>query len=391
MNLERAKNDIVEYLYTKSAYEYSNMCENLGLKPGSVDEAFRGKKGFVRTRINSMDESKIRALLSRIKECYGEDLIPEHKYSYQLSNITRRDVVNLIRNGFEVSEYGFETMSHISWHGCMDEYEFLKRVFDVNSIRLMDSRCHNFEEEYYRHRVFNNDYDDDYFWTDERFFPSLIKDDDFLNCICEMVNPEVRDENSWWEAFVNEVNNLIIHDGYELFVSGHISGRDCYSFRKVKYFEDYEILSTKQIEEELSSDYINHQIDLIKQSIDDSSYISIGKSKELLESCLKFIASSRKITLASEDSLQKMDKAIRLSLGLDGKNVCSRGLAKMTSCIATMVHGLAEMRNEYGDGHGKDISSFIQLDPIYARFVVNSVINYCQFLLEINGLSRELV
>src|SRR4029453_12067973 len=55
------------------------------------------------------------------------------------------------------------------WSGWLGEAEFLSRIFDLNAIPSTDSRFSNAYHDIQQHRDRNNDWGDDYLFTDPRF------------------------------------------------------------------------------------------------------------------------------------------------------------------------------------------------------------------------------
>lgn len=74
------------------------------------------------------------------------------------------------------------------------------------------------------------------------------------------------------------------------------------------------------------------------------------------------------------DDPEKADKAIRQILG----------------GITSIVHGVAELRNGYGTGHGKD-ANFKGLEIKYAKLFVGVVSEIAILYLATNGETAELI
>lgn len=77
----------------------------------------------------------------------------------------------------------------------------------------------------------NRDYSECWVFNDERFL--LYEGDDtfLLNFLCEVFHPEVRDEKKDWKMFLDKINDLLREDGYELFVSNKLSGREVFDWK----------------------------------------------------------------------------------------------------------------------------------------------------------------
>lgn len=158
----------------------------------------------------------------------------------KISDVTRQDIIDVIRNGFVVSfdEPQYDSISgnyivivsyraKISYHGQLDELGFLERLYDLDNMPSNDSRYSNAHGDISCHLRFG-DYEDEYWiFQDERF--SLRQgdgDEALLHFLCMMLHPSVRIENSQWRDYLQKFNELLREDGYELYPAKKISGRD---------------------------------------------------------------------------------------------------------------------------------------------------------------------
>lgn len=159
----------------------------------------------------------------------------------KISDVTRQDIIDVIRNGFVVSfdEPQYDSISgnyivsyraKISYHGQLDELGFLERLYDLDNMPSNDSRYSNAHGDISCHLRFG-DYEDEYWiFQDERF--SLRQgdgDEALLHFLCMMLHPSVRIENSQWRDYLQKFNELLREDGYELYPAKKISGRDIYA------------------------------------------------------------------------------------------------------------------------------------------------------------------
>ena len=159
----------------------------------------------------------------------------------KISDVTRQDIIDVIRNGFVVSfdEPQYDSISgnyivsyraKISYHGRLDELGFLERLYDLDNMPSNDSRYSNAHGDISCHLRFG-DYEDEYWiFQDERF--SLRQgdgDEALLHFLCMMLHPSVRIENSQWRDYLQKFNELLREDGYELYLAKKISGRDIYA------------------------------------------------------------------------------------------------------------------------------------------------------------------
>lgn len=145
------------------------------------------------------------------------------------------------------------------------------------------------------------------------------------------------------------------------------------------------IEETNHISDKFSSVYIEKQIILMRDLIDDSPADSIGKAKELLESCFKHILDILGESYERDITIQQLRKRVFIALNLDAKqNINAQSnneVKKILSGLTQIIDGITNLRNEKGDGHGKG-KNFIELPPRYARLVVNSTIGIVRFVWE---------
>ncbi|MGN1381624.1 MAG: AbiJ-NTD4 domain-containing protein [Eubacterium sp.] len=159
----------------------------------------------------------------------------------KITEITRRDILDIIMKGFAKDPDPLDmilgngqdvNIVFMPFYGRLDEVEFLSRIYDLKKMKVYDSRFNNALDEITCH-LRNGDLEDCWFFKDERFHLMKTDDDEpLLRLVCEMLHPAVRLENSPWKDYLNRFNKLLRADGYELFVSNKISGREVYDFRE---------------------------------------------------------------------------------------------------------------------------------------------------------------
>lgn len=149
----------------------------------------------------------------------------------RISEITKRDILDLFQNGIDIDEV-FETKKvTYPYFGQTDELDFLKRLYDLKSMPSYDNRFSNAEDDIWQHTVNSDDYPNYWVFEDERFKLKNGNDEIYLRFICEIFHPAVRFEKGYWKCFLTEINKLLQHDGYELYPAEKISNRDVYSWK----------------------------------------------------------------------------------------------------------------------------------------------------------------
>lgn len=164
-----------------------------------------------------------------------------------ITKLTRNDIFDILKYGLTVEDrkaiqdngeiiLKSEPLDiRINIFGRLEEIEFLSRLYDLEDLPSTDSRFPTFKSDIFQHRYNNDDWEDYWFLTDDRL--KLYEDKYLLNFICEIFHPYVRDEKSNWQYFLDEINNLLKIDGYELYETSRISNRIVYSWKKIESVE----------------------------------------------------------------------------------------------------------------------------------------------------------
>jgi hypothetical protein len=142
----------------------------------------------------------------------------------------------------------------------------------------------------------------------------------------------------------------------------------------------------------LSDEYLNKQIELMNNSIEEMPWEAIGKAKELIETICFNILEEKKIPTESNWDLIKLLKHTTKNLNLtpeeiDDSNRGAESIKMILRSLVTIVHGLGELRNQYGSGHGKKLK-FKGLSPRHAKLAVGSAQTLAIFLLETHKLKK---
>ena len=149
----------------------------------------------------------------------------------RITEITKRDILDLFRNGLEIEEF-FETKTVIYYYfGRFEEIDFLKRLYNLGKMPSNDSRFINAEQDIWQHTVNNDDYPYCWVFEDERFPLQNGEDEILLRFLCEVFHPAVRYGKGYWKEFLTEINKLLQNDGYELYPADKMSNRDVYGWR----------------------------------------------------------------------------------------------------------------------------------------------------------------
>lgn len=136
----------------------------------------------------------------------------------------------------------------------------------------------------------------------------------------------------------------------------------------------------------LDAPHLQEQIERMRKSADDDPALAIGTAKELVESVCKTILRERSITTSPSPDIPELIKATREALALLPEQIPSNTKAadtirRLLSNLGTIAQNLAEIRRDYGTGHGRD-GKAKGLEPRHARLAVNSAVALVTFLIE---------
>lgn len=139
-----------------------------------------------------------------------------------------------------------------------------------------------------------------------------------------------------------------------------------------------------RIKQHFSSDYINHMVDMMYANQNDNPTESIGKAKELVESCCTTIMERLGVCPQKDWDFDRLVKETRTLLKImpdDIKDDVSeaKAMRKILGSLSTIVNNMAHLRNAYGSGHGKS-ASYKGLQERHAKLAIGSSVTLVNFL-----------
>jgi succinate dehydrogenase/fumarate reductase flavoprotein subunit len=157
---------------------------------------------------------------------------------------------------------------------------------------------------------------------------------------------------------------------------------------KARLRNDSEIRNDKRTEVItglLNQDYVQKQVRLMHQSMNDNPHLALGTAKELIETCCKSILKQENVAYERDWDILKLvretNKVIDLiPFVLDNKETAKTAVAKIIGGFSNIVHGVTELRNSYGTGHGHD-PNFKMLDELYVKLAVTAAGELAVFYL----------
>ena len=305
------------------------------------------------------------------------------KQQNRITDITRRQIAD------EMS------LNNLWYHGNSTEPDFLARLFNLKGLPSKDYRYNNAYDDIYQHMVNNTDWDSDWLYNDPRINLSYCDDDIYLRFLALTLHPRVRTNESEVHKLVEIYNKHLGNDGFEVIQTDEISGKPIFSVHQ-KIIGQAGLLAKKvEIKKYLNTEYVNGKIDIMNEAIRKDTDLAIGTAKELLETTCKSILKQKAVVVDSNWTLTQLLKATTNALDFTPKEAANpesaeRSIKQILGGISSIVHGVSELRNSYGTGHGKD-ADFKALEAKYAKLLVAVVSEIVILYLSTNGETAELV
>ncbi len=302
-----------------------------------------------------------------------------------ISEITRRNIYDGIR------------YSGSSWCGRMDDVEFLSRLFDLKSLPSDDRRYITASEDIWQHRINNSDWEDDWVFYDSRFNLMGCDDATLLRFLCETIHPLVRPDTTEAELLRGMYNGHLLFDGFQIVEEKRISGKPIFKGLYVGVAAAPGIAIARDTLLVADSAYVTQQIIRMEESVDSDPALAIGTSKELVETCCKSILCECGVTVPKNIDLPKLVKLTSKELKLTPEDIpdeakVAETIKHLLNSLATITQGLAELRNRYGTGHGKESKSK-GLESRHAKLAVGASATLSTFLIEthiVRGLRNDI-
>lgn len=162
-------------------------------------------------------------------------------------------------------------------------------------------------------------------------------------------------------------------------------------FEKMKGIVDQWRLGTsvyaeisESLEQKFSSEYMTVQISLMQSMVKENPTESIGKAKELVESCCKTILDERGEDYSKNLSLTALVKQCMKLLKITPEDIDegipeAKTMKAILGNLSGITDGIAKLRNTYGSGHGKP-ATYKGLEERHAKLAMGSSITLVDFL-----------
>ncbi len=303
--------------------------------------------------------------------------------SNKITVVTRRNIADELH------------VNQLWYNGRLDEPDFLCRLYDLKELPSRDYRYKNAYDDIYQHMVMNTDWQLDWIFTDTRFNLMHASDEEYLRFLSETLHPAVRKDEAEILTIQEIFNNHLEADGFEIIQTSEISGNPVFEGRQRVIGKSHLIAKKAEIKKYLNTEYVNNKINLMNEAVTRDTDLAIGTAKELIETACKSILKKHGIESDPDWNLGKLLKQTSLKLNFKPKRATNpdkaeTSIKQILKGITILINGVAELRNAYGTGHGKE-SEFQMLESKYAKLIVGTVSELVIFYLATDGEDTELV
>lgn len=282
-------------------------------------------------------------------------------------------------------------LENVKWHGELNDVEFLSRLYELENLPSTDSRYKDAAGDIWQHRYNNDDWEDEWIFSDPRFNLLDGSAEVFLRFLCETVHPVVRLQREEAIKLVEHFNDQLHDAGWELYQEQQIAGRPRFSYRlmssdSAEANAGRSVMRAKVVVEALSAGWMAKQIERMEYAVESDPELAIGTAKELIESCCKSILTIREIPFTKADDLGNLTKQVTKALQLvpDGVSDAAKGAENIKNVLRNLTQltsNLTQLRGLYGTGHGKD-GQHRGLQPRHARLAIAAAVAFVDFVSE---------
>ncbi|SDM10214.1 Abortive infection C-terminus [Oryzisolibacter propanilivorax] len=348
----------------------------------SVPASEYARLGTKRSQLEDQIAARLKTVLeSETQNWYSARILPERErrrdWRAEGPGVPR-DVRTNILDGMKLEQ--------VCWSGALDDVEFLSRLYDLKELPSHDSRFKDAAGDIWQHRSNNDDWEQDWVFSDERFNLTGGPSDQFLRFLCEVVHPVVRPDRDEALKLVSHFNDPLRQVGWELYEVERIAGRPRFNFRAVTDHGGRAVLRAKNVADALDAGWMAKEIERLENSIDRDPALAIGTAKELIETCCKTILTRQGVEFTKSEDLGELTKKVTKELKLvpEGISDEARGAENIKLVLRNLTqltNNLAQLRGLYGTGHGRD-GNYRGLQPRHARLAVASAVAFIDFVSE---------
>lgn len=330
-------------LYPTSAYSLPLVCEELGMAPGSGEEAFRSKTKYVVARLSSLSSDDLITMARRVADAHPDyNLIEAIK---KMDEQKLRSISSLTR------KHLFKAMNDFSLSGDEDLVALLKRFWPIDTMvwNSTDGQfSHPFADIVRRHAVENDDVSNEEILEQlgaRKCSQSLLFE--FLEAI---VHPELRQE-SVQLRMVEAINAILERDGFTLGPGPLISGYRTFVVREKSSGSPADIeISEALLAFDEEGVHAAWRKALDRRRADPEGAITAART--LLETVCNHIIEASGGTLDRTIDLPVLYRAAAKVLNLAPDQHTEEVFKAILGSCQNVVNSLGTLRNRLSDAHG---------------------------------------
>lgn len=252
----------------------------------------------------------------------------------------------------------------LTWYGRLDDIRFLNRLYKLKELPSTDSRYADMEGDIQQHCLFNNDWTAWWIADDSRL--ALYEDDEkFLNFVCEMIHPVVRNNEEETAKLLKLFNDNLAGDGVELAPFKYISGKPI--FRAIEIGNNTVIFENI---EKIGREFAVEQLSKCEEKVKNGDYDgAITNSRSLIEDIIADIYK----TVSGEEleksgDLKEDYKKIKSLLNLSTDKEADNNIKQILRGFVSIIDGIDSLSNKMGDRHRRQVKP----ERHHAKLCVNS-------------------
>ena len=218
-------------------------------------------------------------------------------------------------------------------------------------------------------------------WTNPQHVQSVLNV--YADILSELSDPSESWNHEMRLSWLKQLTDTLNQDGYT------------FERNRVLRSSNLDLETVIQATDLLDKNHFREYIDRIQHSVTTDPGLAIGSTKELIESVLKTILSQMDQSFSADDDIPKLLKQTQRVLELvpEGVDDSKKGadiIKILLSNLGQVVIKVAELRNLYGTGHGKE-KLRTGLNERHARLVVGAGVTLATFLLETFELRQKTI
>lgn len=216
-------------------------------------------------------------------------------------------------------------------------------------------------------------------WSDWNDIKKIIQVyENVLNPLMGSKNAEeilTSSNTSWNNQEAKKLIYALKRDGFQIREGKIITGAGTPSLNSIK-----------EVATHFDAKHLADQIRRIEQSVEADPALAIGTAKELVETCCRTILAERGKIISGTPDIAALTKQAFRELKLLPDNIPDQAkgsdtIKRLLSNLATISQGLAEIRNLYGTGHGKQ-GTYKPVSSRHAKLAVGASVTLATFLFD---------